>query len=147
MTKAQAGISVSNPDAYRETTFRLLGDRNPLEVLAHTESTFAGVVRWYSAAALRTRSFEGKWTADEVIGHLVDSEWVYGYRLRLILCEDSPAIQGTNQNSWVVGQQHNKRESESLAVTLQVMAGHDLSHLDQIARCIQAACRREQDRA
>lgn len=26
------------------------------------------------------------------IGHLTDSEWAYGYRLRLILCEDEPAI-------------------------------------------------------
>ena len=34
--------------------------------------------------------------------------------------------------------QHNERGPESLGVMLRMMAGHDLSHLDQIARYIQA---------
>jgi DinB superfamily len=132
-------------------------------------------VRKGSATVLRTRPFEGKWTPNEVIGHLADSEWVYGYRLRLILCEDNPPIRGTNQDLWVAGQRHNEREPselvemfrmmrqfnlalwkrisaadsertgqhnergpESLGVMLRMMAGHDLSHLVQIVRCIQA---------
>jgi hypothetical protein len=42
----------------------------------------------HSAEVLRARPFEGKWTPNEIIGHLTDSEWVYGYRLRLILSDD-----------------------------------------------------------
>ena len=97
MTTVQAGLSVSDPQAYRERLFTLLGDRNPLEVLAQTASTLTEIVRTHPAAVLRTRPFEGKWTPNEIIGHLTDSEWVYGYRLRLILCEDDPTILGTNQ--------------------------------------------------
>jgi hypothetical protein len=104
---------------------------------------------------------------------------VYGYRLRLILCEGHPTILGTNQNLWVTSLRHNEREPselveifrtlrrfnltvwrrtspedlertgqhnerglESLRVMLRLLAGHDLSHLDQIARCIQAAQQR-----
>ena len=174
MTTAQAGL-VSDAQAYREKMFKLLGDRNPLEVLAQTASTLVDIVRTHSATVLRTRPFEGKWTPNEVIGHLVDSEWVYGYRLRLILCEDNPTILGMNQDLWVAGQQHNEREPselvemfrtmrqfnlalwkrmspadlkrtgqhnergpESLGVMLRMLAGHDLSHLDQITRYIQA---------
>jgi hypothetical protein len=180
MTTAQAGLSVSDPQAYRENLFKLLGDRNPLEVLAQTASTLADTVRQHSATVLRTRPFEGKWTPNEVIGHLADSEWVGGYRLRLILCEDSPAILGMNQDLWVAGQQHNEREPsdlvemfrtmrqfnlalwkrmspadlkrtgehnergpESLAVMLRMLAGHDLSHLDQITRYLQAVRQRK----
>jgi len=175
MTTTQAGLSVSDPEAYRGNLFKLLGDRNPLEVLAQTASTLADVVRKGSATVLRTRPFEGKWTPNEVIGHLADSEWVYGYRLRLILCEDNPPIRRTNQDLWVAGQRHNEREPselvemfrmmrqfnlalwkrisaadsertgqhnergpESLGVMLRMMAGHDLSHLVQVVRCIQA---------
>ena len=174
MTTAQAGL-VSDAQAYREKMFKLLGDRNPLEVLAQTASTLADIVRTHSATALRTRPFEGKWTPNEIIGHLVDSEWVYGYRLRLILCEDNPTILGMNQDLWVAAQRHNEREPselvemfrtmrqftlalwkrmspadlkrtgqhnergpESLDVMLRMLAGHDLSHLDQITRYIQA---------
>jgi hypothetical protein len=180
MTTAQAGISVLDPQAYRERLFRLLGDRNPLEVLAQTAASLADIVRTQSATVLRTRPFEGKWTPNEVIGHLADSEWVYGYRLRLILCEDNPTILGMNQDLWVAGQRHNEREPselvdtfrtmrqlnlalwnrmspadlkrtgqhnergpESLGVLLRMLAGHDLSHLDQITRYIQAVRQRE----
>jgi hypothetical protein len=34
--------------------------------------------------------------------------------------------------------QHNERGAESLALMLQLLAGHDLSHLQQISRSIQA---------
>lgn len=179
MATVQAGLSVSDPQAYREKMFKLLGDRRPLEVLAQTASTLAEIARTHPATMLRSRPFEGKWTPNEVIGHLVDSEWVYGYRLRLILCEDNPTILGMNQDLWVAGQRHNEREPselvemfrsmrqlnlavwqrlspadlertgqhnergpESLGLLLRMLAGHDLSHLDQIARYIQAVRRR-----
>lgn len=180
MTTAQAGLSASDPQAYRENLFKLLGERNPLEVLAETASTLADIVGKHSATVLRTRPIEGKWTPNEVIGHLADSEWVYGCRLRLILSEDNPPILGTNQDLWVARQRHNEREPsefvemframrlfnlavwkrmlpadferngqhnergpESLSVMLRMMAGHDLSHLDQINRYIRGVVLRE----
>jgi hypothetical protein len=110
----------------------------------------------------------------------VDSEWVYGYRLRLVLCEDEPAIQGTAQDLWVARQRHNGREpmelvgmfgtmrrfnltlwrrvppadwsrtgrhnergQESLDEMLRMVAGHDLSHLDQITSLVRAIQQRD----
>ena len=180
MTTAQAGLWVSAPQAYREKMFNLVADRDPLEVLAQTASTLANIVSKHSVAILRTRSFAEKWTPSEVIGHLTDSEWVYGYRLRLILCEDNPTILGTNQDLWVAALRHNEREPselveifrtmrqfnlavwrrtspedlkrtgqhnergpESLGVMLRLLAGHDLSHLNQITRYIEAIQQRE----
>jgi len=180
MSAAQAGLEVSDPQAYRQRMFKLLGDREPLEVLGRTAAALTDIVRRHPAAVLRARPFEGKWSANEIIGHLVDSEWVYGYRARLILCEEDPAILGINQDLWVAGQRHNEREPwdlaetfqtmrqcnlalwgrlspaelqrtgrhnergpESLGVMLRMLAGHDLSHLEQIARYIQAVPQRE----
>ncbi len=180
MTTAQAGPSMSDPQAYREKMFNLLSNRDPLEVLAQTAFTLADIVGKHSATVLRTRPFEGKWTPNEIIGHLTDSEWVYGYRLRLILCENDPTILGTKQDLWVAALRHNEREPselveifrtmrlfnltlwrrtspedlkrtgqhnergpESLGVMLRLLAGHDLSHLDQITRYIQAVQQRE----
>ena len=127
MTTAQAGLSVSDPQAYREKMFKLLGDRNPLEVLAQTASTLADIVRQHAATVLRTRPFEGKWTPNEVIGHLTDSEWVYGFRLRLILCEDNPTILGMNQDLWVAGQRHNEREPAELVEMFRTMRQFNLA--------------------
>jgi hypothetical protein len=175
MTTTETGLSMSAAQAYREKMFNLLANRDPLEVLAQTSSTLAEIVGKYSAAVLRSRPFEGKWTPNEIIGHLTDSEWVYGFRLRLILCENDPAVLGINQDLWVAALRHNEREPselveifrtmrsfnfalwqrtspedlkrtgqhnergpESLGVMLRLLAGHDLSHLDQITRYIQA---------
>jgi hypothetical protein len=175
MTPSQPGIEVSSPWTYRDKLFSLLAGRDPIEVLGLTASTLADIVARHPPAVLRGRAIQGKWTPNEVIGHLTDSEWVYGYRLRLVLCEDQPAILGFKQDAWVASQRHNEREpselveifrtlrvlnlsvwrrmspedlqrsgqhnergAESLAVMLRLLAGHDLSHLDQISRYMQA---------
>jgi hypothetical protein len=180
LAMAQTEPLASASEAYRERMFNLLGERNPLEVLAQTPSALAAIVGKHSAAVLRTQPFPEKWTPNEVIGHLTDGEWVYGYRLRLILCEDNPPMLGTNPDSWVAGLRHNEREPselveifrtlrqfnlavwkrtspadleragqhnerglESLGVMLRLLAGHDLSHLDQIARYIEVVRQRE----
>ncbi len=179
MSIAHSGIQAGTQE-YREKMFNLIGDRNPLEILALTPSTLGDIVSTHSAALLRRRPFEGKWTPNEVIGHLTDSEWVDGYRLRLILGEDAPAILGTKQDLWVAALRHNEREpselveifrtlrhfnlavwrrtspedlqriaqhnergTESLGMLLRLLAGHDLSHLAQITRYIEAIQQQE----
>jgi hypothetical protein len=160
--------------------FKLLGSQDPLKVLAGTASALAEITSRHSAPVLRTHPFEGKWTPNEIIGHLTDSEWVYGYRLRLIVSEEQPTILGTQQDRWVAAQRHNEREPselvetfrtlrelnlaawkrvptadleragqhnergpESLDVMLRLLAGHDLSHLNQIAQYIEAIRQRQ----
>ena len=178
-TAAGQNLYVSDPQAYRDRLYGLLGEQNPLDVMEQTAAALAEIARRHSAELLRARLFEGKWTANEVIGHLADGELVYGYRMRLILSEDDPPLIGTNQDQWVVRQRHNEREpaehvqafaalralnlavwkhlspadlaragrhnergAESLAVMLRLTAGHDLSHLAQIRRHIEAASER-----
>ena len=175
MTPEQPGLEVSAPSIYREKLSDLLAGRDPIEVLGQTASTLADIVARHPAEVLRGRAIQGKWTPNEIIGHLTDSEWVYGYRLRRILCEDEPAILGFRQDTWVASLRHNEREpselveifrtlravnlsvwkrmsredlqrsgqhnergAESVAVMLQLLAGHDLSHLHQISRYIQS---------
>jgi hypothetical protein len=175
MTPPQPGPEVSAPGPYREKLFNLLAGRDPIEVLGQTASTLADIVARHPVEVLRARAMQGKWTPNEIIGHLTDSELVYGYRLRLILCEEQPAILGYRQDAWVAALRHNEREpselveifrtlrvlnlsvwrrvspedlqrsgqhdergAESLAAMLQLLAGHDLSHLHQISRYIQA---------
>jgi hypothetical protein len=175
MGTTHAGVLVSSAYAYRDRLFKLVGDREPLQIIAETAPKLADIARANSVEVLRSRPFAGKWTPNEIIGHLVDGEWVYGYRLRLILCEDHPGLVGTKQDLWVARQRHNEREpselvemfrtmrefnlavwkrtapaelqrvgqhnergAESLELMLRLMAGHDLSHVEQIGRYIAA---------
>jgi hypothetical protein len=87
-------------------------------------------VRTHSATVLRTRPFEGKWTPNvEMFRTMREFNLALWNRM-------SPAdLKRTGQ--------HNERGPESLGVMLRMLAGHDLSHLDQITRYIQAVRQRE----
>jgi DinB superfamily len=176
MSTPEPSRSISPVEAYRERMFKMLGRRSPLEVMGETPLKLADIVKRNPAALLRARPLAGKWTANEVIGHLTDTEWVYGYRLRLILSEDKPTMLNTQQDAWVASLRHNERDPrelveifrtlrelnlatwrrtseddlkragqhnergpESLHTMLRLLAGHDLNHLDQIHRYIEAA--------
>jgi len=108
---------MATAEAYSKNLLALVGERDPIALLSQTPSTLSDIIRTQSATVLRTRPFEGKWTPNEILGHLVDGEWVYGYRLRLVLCEEDAPILGTKQDAWVLRQHHNDREpSEHLAI-------------------------------
>jgi hypothetical protein len=87
-------------------------------------------VRTHSATVLRTRPCEGKWTPTvEMFRTMREFNLALWNRM-------SPAdLKRTGQ--------HNERGPESLGVMLRMLAGHDLSHLDQITRYIQAVRQRE----
>src|SRR5215468_7002178 len=111
--------TLSASEAYRQKMFSLLGDRDPMPVLSETASKLSDIVGGHSVAFLRSRPFKDKWTPNEIIGHLTDSEWVYGYRLRLIMSEENPTILGTQQDSWVTRQRHNEREPVEMVETFR----------------------------
>ncbi|HET7205895.1 MAG TPA: DinB family protein [Terriglobales bacterium] len=127
MTQAQPGLELSAPETYREKLFKLLAGRDPIELLGQTASTLADIVATYPAEVLRGRAIQGKWTPNEIIGHLTDSEWVYGYRLRLIFCENEPVILGIRQDAWVASQRHNEREPSELVEIFRTLRVLNLS--------------------
>ena len=51
-----------------------------------------------------------KWSAAEIVHHLADSETTSGLRLRTLLVEDHPLIQGYDQDSYAARLNYNRRE-------------------------------------
>lgn len=133
MSPSSPGIWVTDPDAYRKKMMTLVGDRDPIDILSQTADTLTGIVKENPPQAMRARPFEGKWTPNEVIGHLVDAEWVYGYRMRQILCEDGPEILGMDQDLWVAGQKYNDREPADLVQMFRAMRGFNIALWKQMS--------------
>lgn len=119
MPQNAPATELGNSKAYQDKLLGLLGTRNPLDVMAATPDFYAKIAREHSPQTLHTRPFEGKWTPCEIIGHMIDSEIVYAYRVRLILCEDKPTILGMDQDKWVAGQHYNERDAAELADTFR----------------------------
>lgn len=132
---------------------------------------FARAVAGLKPAQLRRRPAPGKWSIQEILGHLADTEVVYGYRYHMALGESGSPIQGYDQERWVreFGYRgsrwsakrllaniaalrratlyhlenmpraafdrygmHSERGRETVRRTQELIAGHDLNHLDQI---------------
>ena len=115
MSDASRGLWVTDPETYRREMFNLVGERDPLQIMSETPAALRQIVAARSLEKWHTRLLPGKWTPNEVIGHLVDTEFVYGFRMRLILCEDQPEILPMDQGRWVAGQGYNSRTPAELA--------------------------------
>src|SRR5689334_21487963 len=95
-----AGNAAAAASGYVRALLELLGDRDPLAIAAELmpwlERRTAGV----PDEVIRRPEAPGKWSAVEIIQHLADTELVIGWRTRIVLTEDRPAIQGYDQDAW-----------------------------------------------
>jgi len=92
--------SLDQAREYTAAILGLLGDRDPHEVLRTTPDALRRAIDTLSADHLRTPEAPGKWSIGQVVRHLADSEIVWGWRLRLVLSQDRPAITGYDQDAW-----------------------------------------------
>lgn len=59
---------------------------------------------------LTTEAIPGKWSAAEIVHHLADSETTSALRLRRLLVEDHPLIQGYDQDQYAAKLSYNQRD-------------------------------------
>ena len=64
----------------------------------------------FPASALGAHPFPGKWSAREIVHHLADSESISAQRLRRLLSEEHPVIQGYDQDAWAILLRYNLRD-------------------------------------
>jgi hypothetical protein len=95
-----AGNAAAAASAYVRALLDLLGPRDPLAVMRELLPWLGDRLRGIAEATLRRPEAPGKWSVIEVIQHLADSDLVAGYRIRMVLTEDRPALQGYDQDRW-----------------------------------------------
>ncbi len=59
---------------------------------------------------LSAHPLPGKWSAREIVHHLADSEMNSAIRLRKLLAEERPQIQGYDQDSYATRLRYNERD-------------------------------------
>jgi hypothetical protein len=64
----------------------------------------------FPEAVLTAHPLPGKWSAAEIVHHLADSESTSALRLRRLLVEENPVIDGYDQDAYAVRLKYNERE-------------------------------------
>ena len=95
-----AGAAAASAQTYVRALLDVLGRRDPIQVLAELFPWLTAQIRGLEDSALRRPEAPGKWSVIEVIQHLADSDLVFSYRLKMMLTEDSPPLQGYDQDRW-----------------------------------------------
>jgi uncharacterized damage-inducible protein DinB len=95
-----AGATAAERAAYVPALLELLGDREPLDVLADMPAALRRVLDETPPDRLRQREASGKWSVAHVIQHLADNDLVWAVRLRMVLAHDRPALAGYDQDTW-----------------------------------------------
>src|SRR5581483_3644869 len=95
-----SNLAGTDPSEYVRNLLALLGDRDPLTVLAEMPDAIEAASRGMDPERLRRPEKPGKWSVLEVVAHLADSEIALGWRFRHMLGDRDPQIAGYDQDAW-----------------------------------------------
>jgi hypothetical protein len=95
-----ASSSKENAKAYTAAVLDLVEGRDPIEVLRKTAAALEKAIKGLTPRQLSKAEAPNKWAIRHVLRHLADSEVVWGWRMRMILAHDRPAISGYDQDLW-----------------------------------------------
>ena len=117
ITKPQPGEFLP----YQEVYINHVGDSPIPELLADLkDSAYA----FYTAIPEEKGSYAyapGKWTIKEVLGHIIDTERIFAYRLLCFVRGEKQGLPGFEQDDYVVTSQANSRTIKDLAEEMKAV--------------------------
>ena len=121
-----AGRSIEHATAYTTAVLDLLGSADPMGVLRDTPSALTRGIDGLDGAQLSHPETADKWSIVQVLQHLADSELVWGYRLRMVLAHDRPAITGYDQDLWAARLHYEEADPHRALQEFDMLRGTNL---------------------
>jgi hypothetical protein len=110
---------------------RMLGytasGENPVKVQAATAKKLEKLIKGVPAAKLKKRPAPGKWSVQEIVAHLADTEIAGSWRIRLILGEPGTPVQAFDQDAWVTATHYAKRDPRQAVEQFRVLREANLA--------------------
>ncbi len=122
----------------------LLGNRDPLAVLAETQEQIPAIARKLGRDGLKRSYGAGKWTGAQVLAHLADCEIAFGHRVRQIVAEPELPIQPFNETRWAA--HYDRANGLQAAETFHSLRGWNLSLFGQLTNEERARAARHPER-
>ena len=125
-----AGGTPDETAAYVRAVLDLQAGEDPLAVLRRTPGALRDRVDGLTAEQAVQPEAPGKWSIRHVLAHLADSELVWGWRLRLVLAQDRPAIAGYDQDRWAARLGYDRIAAHDALTTFSVLRAGTLPLLE-----------------
>lgn len=91
----------ATPQDYITRMLSFVGpDDDPMTILADTPLRLSDLIANADAGMLAQRPEPSRWSINEIVAHMADTELVSGYRLRMILASDGTTLQPFDQDVW-----------------------------------------------
>ena len=119
---------------YMQRIKSYVGGRDPLEMQTAYPGKLKRAVRRLSKAQLARRPRPKKWSIQEILGHLADTEVVYGWRLRMMLAQPGMPIQAYDQDIWASNLGYKRQPAAKLIEQVRVLRESNVRMLKTVPR-------------
>jgi hypothetical protein len=120
------------PQQYIQRITEYASGKQPLQIQAATAKRLERLIKGVSTAKLRLRPAPGKWSVNEILAHLAESEIVGGFRMRMILGAPGTPIEAFDQDAWVVSGHYGNRDPRKSLQQFRVSREANLALLQSL---------------
>jgi hypothetical protein len=120
------------PQQYTQRIISHVEGKKSLAVLAATPKKLERLIKGISTAKLRKRPTPDKWSMNEILAHLAETEIVGGFRMRMILGAPGTPIAAFDQDAWVISGHYNKRDPRKSLAQFRVVREANLALLKSL---------------
>ena len=122
-----AGRAAEAAAAYVRNVTGLVGDRDPLAVMAELPGWLEATTLPLTDERRRRPEAPGKWSVHDAVQHMTDAETAFLWRTRLICAEDgTPVLHGYDQDKWAARLRYQDADFEDVLEELIVMRRRNL---------------------
>jgi hypothetical protein len=114
---------------------RMLGHvegQDPLKLQAAAPKKLEKLIKGQPASKLRKRPAPDRWSVQEIVAHLADTEIVGGWRIRLILGSPGTPILAFDQDTWATCGHYDKRDPRKCVEQFRVLREANLALLKSL---------------
>jgi len=116
---------------YRERILSNLQGEDPRRVQAASAARLARLIRGVTPRRLARKPAPGKWSVNEIVAHLSETEIVVGWRMRAIVGAPGTAIQAYDQDAWAAAGNYAARDART---SLEFFRSARVANLDWLRR-------------
>jgi uncharacterized damage-inducible protein DinB len=121
---------------YTERILGYLAGKDAMAVQRSTVRKIESAIRRLDKRQMTRRPAPGKWSIAEILAHLVDTEIVGSYRMRLILGSNGTPIQPFDQDVWATTFDYARRDPKVSLATFRVLRENNLSMLKALPKSL-----------